>query len=70
MVHVICGVHGAQFVPQICPIGPTMARPPLPILGRVEWDDPLWGGDPDCDHYVYLAWSGVKCARCPGWYCE
>lgn len=31
---------------------------------------PLYGADPDCDHKIEILWSGYKCTKCPGWYCE
>jgi hypothetical protein len=66
---VLCDKLGAQYVPEIAPVGPTLTRPPLFVIERLNWGGGLWGADPECDHYVYAAWSGVKCARCPGWYC-
>lgn len=32
-------------------------------------DDNLRDADPDCDHEIVSLWSGVKCSKCPGWYC-
>lgn len=30
----------------------------------------LWAADPDCDHDVQCApGGGVKCTKCPGWFC-
>ena len=29
----------------------------------------LWDADPNCQHNVVALWSGVKCTKCPGWYC-
>lgn len=31
----------------------------------------LYGADPDCDHVIVDGdnYSGVKCSKCPGWYC-
>lgn len=71
MVHVICGKLGAQFVPQVAPVGPTRTRPELPVLERLpEGRNGLYGADPDCDHYItYRGWDGVMCVRCGGWYC-
>lgn len=52
--------------PSLVPYGRTV----LPVIERIEYDpDWLYAADPNCDHYVYSAWSGVKCARCPGWFC-
>lgn len=33
-------------------------------------DDNLYNADPDCDHDVQCApGGGVKCTKCPGWFC-
>lgn len=66
---VICSQHGARIVESIGLLGPTLTRPELQVVERTDWDGVLWSADPNCDHYVYAAWSGVKCIRCPGWYC-
>jgi hypothetical protein len=29
----------------------------------------LYNADPSCQHHVISQWSGVKCTKCPGWYC-
>lgn len=29
----------------------------------------LYNADPDCDHEVVARDSGVKCVKCPGWFC-
>ncbi len=29
----------------------------------------LYNADPNCDHDIEEQWSGVKCRKCPGWYC-
>jgi hypothetical protein len=68
-VGVNCMLHGMQLVDSIAPIGPTLTRPELAVIQRTNWDGELYGADPECDHYVYAAWSGVKCARCRGWFC-
>lgn len=31
--------------------------------------DKLYNAKPDCVHEVETQWSGVKCRKCPGWYC-
>lgn len=31
--------------------------------------DKLYNADPNCDHDIETQWSGVKCRKCPGWYC-
>ncbi len=39
----------------------------------IEIDYPaeeLWNADPDCKHRIICALGGgVKCTKCPGWYC-
>jgi hypothetical protein len=25
--------------------------------------------DPDCSHVVHHGWSGIRCTKCPGWFC-
>ncbi len=34
-------------------------------LNKIE----LYNADPTCQHHVEAQWSGVKCSKCPGWYC-
>ena len=31
----------------------------------------LYGGDPECEHDVVPGdfYSGIKCSKCPAWYC-
>jgi ribosomal protein L40E len=29
----------------------------------------LYAADPNCKHEVVAEWSGVKCRKCPGWFC-
>lgn len=51
---------------------PSLTRPALHVIERTSWcreHDVLYGGDPECEHYVYAAASGLKCAKCPGWFC-
>ena len=37
---------------------------------KVEpYDGELYDADPNCEHEVIEQWSGVKCSKCPGWYC-
>lgn len=34
--------------------------------------DALFNADPNCDHDIHemgLGGGGVKCRRCPGWFC-
>ena len=36
----------------------------------LPWTGELWDADPDCDHEVVNApGGGVKCNKCPGWFC-
>ncbi|MFC4225451.1 DUF6611 family protein [Lysinibacter cavernae] len=30
---------------------------------------PLYDADPNCVHETLELWSGVKCKKCPGWFC-
>lgn len=47
----------------------------LPEEAKVEIKDlsdgkELWDADPDCDHDVVCApGGGIKCTKCPGWFC-
>jgi hypothetical protein len=35
-----------------------------------KYEDELFGADPNCDHDVRPApGGGVKCTKCPGWFC-
>lgn len=34
-----------------------------------EDETSLYNADPDCDHEIVIQWSGVRCAKCPGWFC-
>lgn len=29
----------------------------------------LYDADPNCKHNIVSQWSGVKCSKCPGWFC-
>jgi hypothetical protein len=72
LIEVMCTTHGARLVEPIAPVGPTLTRPRLHVIIRIEdWDMELWSANPGCDHYVtYAPGGGVMCARCPGWYCS
>lgn len=35
----------------------------------VKPPEDLYDADPNCDHNVVSRWSGVKCSKCPGWFC-
>ena len=30
----------------------------------------LYDADPNCVHEIIEKWSGIKCKKCGGWYCE
>lgn len=33
--------------------------------------DELFGGDPECNHWTIQApGGGIKCTKCPGWFCH
>ena len=33
-------------------------------------DNELWNAKPDCDHEIEAApGGGIRCTKCPGWYC-
>ena len=33
-------------------------------------DEELWHADPNCQHDIHPALGGgVKCSKCPGWFC-
>ena len=36
-----------------------------------EEKDILLNEDPDCEHVIVSGdnYSGIKCAKCPGWFC-
>ena len=34
-----------------------------------ESSEVLYDADPDCDHEIVTLWSGIKCSKCPGWFC-
>lgn len=45
-------------------------------MSEKETDDPddndtgeLYDADPECDHEIVTLWSGIKCRKCPGWFC-
>jgi hypothetical protein len=46
------------------PVGKTF----LPIRKRGTVF--LYNADPNCDHEIETLWSGIKCKKCTGWYCE
>jgi hypothetical protein len=71
LIKVACGKHGAQLVNPIAPLGPTLTRPALRIIPRIEdWRGGLWSADPECEHYItFRLGGGVECIRCGGWYC-
>jgi hypothetical protein len=67
---VLCWKHGGVMLSDIAPIGPTLTRPALHVIPRVFGHDELYGAKPDCEHYVtYANGGGVRCIRCPGWFC-
>lgn len=77
MIKVTCMIHGSQLVQPIAPVGPTLTRPRLHVIPRIEswrsdrWDERLWDADPNCNHYItYGRGGGVVCIRCRGWYCS
>ena len=36
----------------------------------IEYNGELFRADPDCKHEVYAKMAGgVKCRKCPGWFC-
>lgn len=38
---------------------------------RETWkSEELYDADLNCDHDVDVLWSGVKCRKCPGWFCH
>lgn len=39
------------------------------VAGRPPYTGRLYSADPDCEHEVVGQWSGVKCSKCPGWFC-
>ena len=41
-------------------VGSVTPRPASPVL---------YDADPNCAHQIVAKASGVKCARCPGWFC-
>lgn len=43
-------------------------KPDAPTVPH-DADDELIDADPDCQHNVVDAQSGVKCTKCPGWFC-
>lgn len=52
----------------------TVHEPEQPAPARPDPDPPyegeLWGADPNCNHDVQCApGGGVKCTKCPGWFC-
>ncbi len=37
---------------------------------KVKARHTLWHADPDCAHKLDPnCWSGIRCLKCPGWYC-
>ena len=46
-------------------------RPKLPPrLDNSHYDYRLYNAKSDCDHYVtYASGGGVRCLKCPGWFC-
>ncbi len=32
-------------------------------------EDFLFNADPNCVHDIKTLWDGVKCKKCPGWFC-
>ncbi len=46
----------------------TVADDPEPMF--VMWREALWAGDDDCVHDVaHAPGGGVRCTKCPGWFC-
>lgn len=46
-------------------------RNALPEFGSPRELAELYDADPDCDHVIVEGnfGSGIKCAKCPGWFC-
>jgi hypothetical protein len=36
---------------------------------RPEPETKLFDADPNCKHEIVALWSGIKCSKCPGWFC-
>ena len=40
------------------------------MAGIIKEEILLVGADKECDHEIEAQWSGVKCTKCDGVYCE
>lgn len=38
-------------------------------IGRQRIERELYNADPACEHDIKELQSGVKCKKCPGWFC-
>lgn len=34
-----------------------------------QYKPKLYNADPNCEHEIQELWSGIKCKKCPGWFC-
>ena len=63
--------EATTMTPQVIPVVQTGDRVPVDSNHSVPPDPSsyLFDADPDCEHDVVALWSGVKCSKCPGWFC-
>lgn len=39
-------------------------------MEKNDKDVVLYNADEECEHEIEVLWSGIKCTKCGGWYCE
>jgi hypothetical protein len=63
-------VNGAAIKEMPWPEDEELLQPKISSDPKGSPDEELWHADPNCQHDIRSApGGGVKCSKCPGWFC-